>query len=429
MVPMEKSLIITISLILLLPVVSFSQDKAPAVPSPPGGYSMQEIIDIVIKNNPELATSKLELDAAQAQLKQEGLWDNPTFTAESENFSGDSPGFRNTENTFWLSQPFLLGGKRDFRKGIAYQELEIARLSYDAKKRNVILAVEKAVYDILLAQEMMELAVQAEEIARDVYKNKELQMAEKYSAEVLLSMEIELSEAEMDVLNGKKDLKIAKKQLALLLGESEVFSGECEETLERDYKIPEYLKLKECLLSNNPEIRVHTIREEQGNYLLKYAKSERIPDVELSVGVRQFNEDDTYSFVGGISVPLPLFNRNQGGIQEALVNQQKLEVEKNAEINSLLLELDEHYRTFTILEKEITVLKERILPKAEEMLNKFMEGYENKEVPYIGVLEARRKHIETRKKYVETLRDFNTTIAQLERLCSTRLHGTDGESY
>ena len=208
---MQKNVIVTISLILLLPVVSFAQDQQPPVPNSMDGYSMQEIIEIVIKKNPELATSKLELDAGQAHLKQEGLWDNPTFTAESENFSGDSPGFRNTENTFWLSQPFLLGGKRDFRKGIARQELEIARLSYDAKKRDVILAVEEAVYDILLAKEMMELAMEAEEIARDVYKDKELQMSDKYSAEVLLSMEIELSEAEMDVLNAKKELKTAKK--------------------------------------------------------------------------------------------------------------------------------------------------------------------------------------------------------------------------
>jgi cobalt-zinc-cadmium efflux system outer membrane protein len=414
---------------LLIPVLAFAQDKENSVPNSISGYSMQEIIEIVIEKNSELATSKLELDAAQARLKQEGLWDNPTFTAESENFSGDSPGFSKTENTFWLSQPFLLGGKRDFRKEIAHQELEIARLSYDAHKRDMILAVEEAVYDILLAREMIELAEQAEEIARDVYKDKESQMEGRYAAEEVLSMEIELSEAEMDVLNAKKDLKIAEKQLALLLGKSEVFPGECKETLERGYKIPEYSQLKECLLSNNPEILVHAVMEEQGNYLLQYAQSERIPDLELSVGVRQFNEDDTYAFVGGISVPLPLFNRNQGGIQEALVNQKKLEVEKDAEINSLVLELDENYRTFAILEKEITVLKERILPKAEEMLEKFMEGYEKKEVPYVGVLEARRKHIETRKKYIETLRDFNVTIAQLERLCSTHLHGADGEVY
>ena len=420
---------ITSCLMLLLPFLSIAQDQEPAVQNPIAEYSLQEIIDTVIKNNPELATSKLELDAAKARLKQEGLWENPSFTAESENFSGDNPGFRNTENTFWLSQPFVLGGKRDFRKGIALRELEIVQLNYDIQRCYLIQSVEEAVYDILLTQEMIKLAGQAQEIAQDVYKAKESKMTEEHSAEVLLSIEIELSEAEMDVLNAEKDLKIAKRKLALLLGENEVLPGECKETLEREYKIPEYAALKNCLLSRNPEILIHTIKEEQGNYILKYAKSERIPDVELSVGVRQFNEDDTYSFVGGVSVPLPLFNRNQGGIQEALINQKKLEVEKNAEINSLILELDEHYRTFSILEKEITVLKERILPKAEEMLKKIIEGYEKKEIPYIGVLEARRKHIETQKKYIETLRDFNAIIAHLERLCSSHFHGADGEIF
>ena len=426
---MRNYLMTLITLILLPPGILFGQEQERGEINPENGYSMQEAIDIVIQNNPELATYQLELDAAEARLRQEGLWDNPTFTAESENFSGNNPGFSRTENTFWLSQPFLLGGKRNFRKGIAMQEREIVRLSYDARRRYVIQAVEEAVYDILMAQKMIDFAQQAEVIARDVYKVKESKMEDSYSSEVLLSIEIELSEAEMEVLTAKKDLKIAKKQLALLLGDSEVYPGECRETLERDYKIPEYAELKKCLLSKNPEIMVHNIREEQGDYLLKYAKSERIPDVELSLGVRQFNEVDTYSFVGGLSVPIPLFNRNQGGIQEALVNQKKIEVDGTSTRNSLILELDEHYRTFQIMEQEIKVLRERILPKTEEMLKKIMEGYEKHEVPYIGVLEARRKQIETQKKYIETLREFNVTIAHLERLCSRHLHGAGGEMF
>jgi cobalt-zinc-cadmium efflux system outer membrane protein len=423
-------LITAISLILLPPVLSFAQDQEGAAYHMIADYSMQEAIDSVIINNPELATLKLELDAAEARLKQEGLWDNPTFTAESENFSGDNPGFSRTENTFWLSQPFLMGGKRSFRTRIALQEREIVRLNYDAQRRYVIQEVEEAVYSILSAQQMIEFAQQAEEIARDVCKVKESKMLnDPYSSEVLLSIELELSEAEINVLSAKKDLNIAKRQLANLLGDSEVYTGECSETLERNYNIPEYAELKNCLLSRNPEILVHKIRKEQGNNLVKYAKSERIPDVELSLGVRQFNEDDTYSFVGGLSVPIPLFNRNQGGIQEALAKQKRIEVDKNATKNRLILELDEHYRTFQIMEQEIAVLRNRILPKAEEMLEKIMEGYEEKEVPYIGVLEARRKQIATKKKYIETLKEFNVIIAHLERLCSTPFHGADGEIF
>ena len=194
---------------------------------------------------------ELELAAAEARLKQAGLWENPIFEAESENFSGDNPGFSRSENTFSLNQPFSLGGKRDSRKEIALLDLEIARLDYDAKRMDVILAVEVTVWDILIAQQNIEFAQQAKDIAYDVYKLKQSKIEEdgpSNSSEVFLSMEIELSETEMDSLNAKKDLKIAKKQLALLLGNSELSPGECREYLERDYKIPEYPALKNYLL-------------------------------------------------------------------------------------------------------------------------------------------------------------------------------------
>jgi len=417
--------------VLLLPISSFAEKQVYEVKVLEKDYYLQQAFDIAIKNNTELAKFKLELGVAEARLKQAGLWDNPTFTAESENFSGDNPGFNRSENTFSLSQPFSLGGKRDSRKEIALLELEIARLDYDAKRMDVILAVEVTIWDILIAQQNIEFAKQAKEIAQDVYKLKQSKIEDgaSNSFEVFLSVEIEFSETEMDLLNAQKELKIAKKQLALLLGDSEIYPGECRESLERDYKIPEYTALKNCLLENNPTLLAHKIKEEQGNYLLKYAKSERIPDVELSFGVRQFNEDDTYSFVGGLSVPLPLFNRNQGGIQEALVNQKKIEVDGNAERNSYLLELTEHYRTFQIMEQEITVLRDRILPKAEQMLKQTMEGYEKQEVDYLGVLEARRKLIDTQKKYIAILRNLNVSIAHLERLCSMHFHSVDKEVY
>ena len=257
------------------------------------------------------------------------------------------------------------------------------QLDYDVKRMDVILAVEVAVYDILIAQQKVKFAQQAKEIAHDVYKLKQSETAEdgtSNSSEEFLSVEIELSETEMDVFNAKKNLKIAKKQLALLLGDSEISPGECGETLERNYKIPEYAVLKNYLLERNPTLLAHKIREEQGNNLLKYAKLERIPDVEFSIGVRQFNEDDTYSFVGGVSVPLPLFNRNQGGIQEALVNQKKIQLDGNTERNSYLLALTEHYRIFQIIVKEIALLRNRIIPKAKQMLDKAMEGYEKQKI-------------------------------------------------
>jgi len=322
--------------IVLLPLSTFAQEQIYGEKDFTNEYTLQKAINVALKNNPELAALALESEAAEARYKQAGLWDNPVFDAESENFSGNNPGFSRTENTFWITQPFLLGGKRDRKKEITLKEKEMVLLNHEAKRSDVILAVEEVMYDILLYQKKLEFAHEAQGIAQELYKFKTKKVNDgKSSSDELLSMEIELSEAEIEILNVKKDLKIAKKNLAQLWGSNEILLGEAKGSLERTFIIPEVSDLKKCLLERNPTIKINKLKEEQGNYLLQYAKSERIPDVDFSFGVRQFNEDDNYTFVGALSIPLPLFNRNQGGIQEALVNQKRIKVDTYATKNNL----------------------------------------------------------------------------------------------
>ena len=87
-----------------------------------GTYALQELIDIALQNNPAITALGFELEAADARIKQSSLWPNPEFSAETENFSGDLPGFNYTENTFSLTQPLSLGGKINLQKKLSEQE-------------------------------------------------------------------------------------------------------------------------------------------------------------------------------------------------------------------------------------------------------------------------------------------------------------------
>ena len=151
--------------------------------------------------------------------------------------------------------------------------------------------------------------------------------------------------------------------------------------------------------------------------------------MELGFGVRRFEEDETYSFVAGISVPLPLFNRNQGRIQEALVNVKKVEVDGNKVINSLILELNEAYRTFQTTMHQVNVFKEAILPKTERYFTLIQKGYNEGVFEYLEVLDAERRRVETRKRYVESLKTLQSSVANLERLCSSHFHGVKGDIF
>src|SRR3546814_16879005 len=50
---------------------------------------------------------------------------------------------------------------------------------------------------------------------------------------------------------------------------------------------------------------------------LELERSQAIPDLTLSAGVRQFRETDDSAFLVGVSIPIPVFDRNRGAIERA----------------------------------------------------------------------------------------------------------------
>ena len=120
---MRKLVISIIGISVLFSTLTFAEEENFAVINKDNaGYDLYEIIDIALENNPALTAVKLELKAADARIIQSGLWPNPVFAAESENFSGDLPAFNYTENTFSVTQPLLLGGKINLKRDLAETE-------------------------------------------------------------------------------------------------------------------------------------------------------------------------------------------------------------------------------------------------------------------------------------------------------------------
>ena len=187
--------------------------------------------------------------------------------------------------------------------------------------------------------------------------------------------------------------------------------------------------LKEYILKNNFNLKSAEEYEERAGILLKIAHADRIPDVDLGFGVRQFEEDNSYTFVAGLSFPLPLFNRNQGSIQEAQINISKVEVDKKDLINNLLLQLNEFYKEYQTSLQQVTSYKNSILPSAQEYYSVTVSRYENGSLQYLDALVAKRKLIETKKQYTESLHTLQKSIANLENLCSKRFHNTSGKVF
>lgn len=348
-------------IMLLLASLAFAgEEDCPEGNTDTNGFDLQEIITRAMENSPRLNALLLELEAADARGVQSGLWPNPVFTAETENFSGDLPGFNYTENTFSVAQPILLGGKIHLQTQLAEQERLILRYQYEAEKIALIRDVEHGVYHVFVSQKVLEHTEETQENARKVYdfiKGKINQKDSDHNRHEILSAQIQLSQGGMEITQAERDLEIAKKNLTILCGGQDVFLRGVKGDLDRTFNIPEYTALKECVLNNNFNLKSAEGYEARAAILLEIAKSERIPDVDLGFGVRQFAEDNSYTFVAGISVPLPVFNRNQGGIQEAVIHKDKALVEKKILVNDLLVQLNEYYKEYHISLQQVAAYK------------------------------------------------------------------------
>lgn len=143
--------------------------------------------------------------------------------------------------------------------------------------------------------------------------------------------------------------------------------------------------------------------------------------MELGFGLKHAHETDEKSFVLGASIPLPLFDRNQGGILEARHNLTKAQAEHRSERVRIITELNTAYQTLAKSYSEATNLKKNVLPLAESAYEASRMGYAKGKFEYLEVLDAQQTLFEARGQYVEALAAYHQAVAEVERLIAEPL--------
>jgi cobalt-zinc-cadmium efflux system outer membrane protein len=150
-------------------------------------------------------------------------------------------------------------------------------------------------------------------------------------------------------------------------------------------------------------------------------QSKRIPDVTVSGGVRYLHETEDHAFVVGFSLPLLLFDRNQGGIREARARLEQAEHERRATEVRVGTSLTEAYQHLVSAANEVKVLQQEVLPATHETFRAIQEGYRQGKFGFLEVLDAQRTLFETRRQFLETLTTYHEAVADIERLIGAGL--------
>ena len=419
--------LITISLILILaPLPSIAQSKGADrhAGEPTGELSLERAVATALSLSPVLAAAANGVSASEARLDQAGLYANPEFGLELENFggSGDFSGFDATETTFALSQPLLLGGKIAGRKGVAKADLTLATRDLEAVRLDIAALTTDAFNNVIVAQERVVLTEELAELAKSFADTVRARVeAGKVSPVEEIRARAAVARARVDVAKAKRALAATRVRLAESWGSSDPRFSRTIGRLPRPSPPPPRGTLDEMLLQT-PEMARLTEELERREQMVKLEKARGVPDLKLTLGPRNYQETGGWAWVGGVSMPLPIFDRNQGARRAAEFELERTRHEVAARQVALEGRLSRILERLRAAGEEARSYEREIMPASTEAFEAISLGFREGKFGFLEVLDAQRSLFEATLLHLESRQRYAAARTELERLVGRPLN-------
>ncbi len=420
--------LITISLILILaplPSVARAKGADRHAGEPTGELSLERAVATALSLSPVLAAAANGASASEARLDQAGLYANPEFGLELENFggSGDFSSFDATETTFALSQPLLLGGKIAGRKGVATADLALATRDLEAVRLDVIALATIAFNDVIVAQERVRLTEDLADLARSFGDTVRARVeAGKVSPVEEIRARAAVARAQVEVAKAKRALAATRVRLAESWGSSDPQFSRATGRLPRPSPPPPRGTLDEMLLQT-PEMARLTDELDRRGQMIKLEKARGVPDLRLTLGPRNYQETGGWAWVGGVSMPLPIFDRNQGARRAAEFELERTRHDVTARRVALEGRLSRILERLRAAGEEARSYELEIMPASIEAFEAMSLGFREGKFGCLEVLDAQRSLFEATLLHLESRQRYAAARTELERLVGRSLIG------
>ena len=285
---------------------------------------------LTLQRNPELAAFGKEMRALEGATLQAGLRPNPELSVNVENIGNVQPLTGDINSTKAVAQEVVqqittiriyqlveLGGKRAARVNAASLGEVLAGQDYEIRRVELIARVANIFTEVLAGQERLRLAEESEQLAQRVISA----VAKRVQAGKAPPIEetragVASSTTRIELEQARRDLAGARKRLTLLWGNSSPQFSKALGNLESSVTLPDFEALTERVLASPMALRAMK-NIEQRKALLDVEQTRRIPNITVQAGVVHHAQLGGNTAVAAMILPLPLFDRNQGNIQQA----------------------------------------------------------------------------------------------------------------
>ena len=382
-----------------------AQQRAAAAP-----LTLASAVQLALENNPEISAARREIDAAQGARTQAGAYQNPTLSLEVEDVRRDS---RTT--TVVLSQPFELGGKRAARMAVAERTVDLAGAQLATRQAGLRASVTAAFFAALVAQERVRLAQTALELASigSQTAGKRV-LSGKVSPVEEIRAKVAEANVRLELVQAQGELQTSLQELRALTAHSvhiEVLDGNVLALP----MLPAQAALQERM-AQAPMLRQAQLEVRRLGALATLENTKRVPDITVSAGVQRAQDQGRSQAVIGISVPLPFFDTNRGGIAEALGRRDKAEDEARSVELRLLADVAAALQRHATARAEVQALQSEILPGAQSAFDAARKGFELGKFDYLETLDAQRTLLQARTQHLRAVADAHRSATDLDRL-------------
>lgn len=394
--------------------------------------SRAECEAVFLRENLSLLAEKLNIPIAEAAVQQAKLWPNPTFTFDEVNFwatdrqTGGQEVSPEVWNGFGKNQQFAF---------------EIEQLVYTAGKRKKLVALEKVsvdksrqYFEDLLRNLKIEFRSQLTELQYIQFQQKSLQnlfvsvqeMTQAYERQ-LASQNIsksEYSRLKAKELELKKEIHDLQKSSAEIQKELKILMHQNpNSTLEiTDEGFETEIEESQILLINNlteqaeasrPDFQLAVLEENYYSKLYDYEKAQKVPDISLKASYDR-NGGTMLDFIGfGITLDLPIFNRNQGNIQIAQlgIEQSKIQTQQiRQELQSEIFLNSQNLLNAIQLRDQI---KENYNLSLDELLQAYSKNLRSRNISMLEYLDFLDAYLDNQRTILDVSKEVNDALEEL----------------
>lgn len=385
--------------------------------------TMENAVRIALERNRNVIAARLDIEAAQVDRIAAGVYWNPVFTysignlvlgqGNTANNPPPSGPFSQTVQTFGISEVIDVWFKRSARIDAANAGIEWRKLRVEDALREIVFAVRGSFLDLVREQEESELArTMSARYAETVRLAKSRVAAGEISPSEGGKIELESLKYTNALIDAEMELDIARDRLARLMGLPSRSDLPGKAVIASSTRTPPALQpLVQKALENRPDLRAARKGRSWADAMLTSSKREGFPDIAIGAGYTHSeftaSGDNANSLGFFVSLPIPLFDRNQAGVARARLEQTRADNETARVTIDVEHDVAEAVRRLERSDALLDIYEDGgMLTRADNALAVAEKSYKAGASSLLELLEAQRTYIDTRTQYLKAQDDW-----------------------